>query len=235
MSMSVREYTFYCAILGAEVAILQAVSPRPDSVDGSDINMGCASPLVERGGVMVCNNSESYLVDGCSPTIDTSTSNWASQLVTLRKKKANDVINVDHVVLIFAFDTAVSPDSIELDLFLCPKWNIGADGIFLYAYQDSTSVFNSDMGEYIISKILRSWSCNSLSTVSIDLGDRIITSYHSFRIVMELSSANTEWVHVYVGEVRFLSDDITNPSKYHIHITKCLHGIINLPSSKHFY
>ena len=32
--------------------------------------MGCTSPLVDRGGVMVCE-SMSHLVDGCSPDIVT--------------------------------------------------------------------------------------------------------------------------------------------------------------------
>ena len=73
-------------MLGAEV-ILQAISHKPHSVNGSDINMGCASPLVDRDDVMVCDNSETYLFDGCSPTIDTNTSNWASQLVTVRRRR----------------------------------------------------------------------------------------------------------------------------------------------------
>ena len=217
-------------MLGGEVTILQAVSSRPYSVNGSDINMGCASPLVDRDGVMVCDNSESYLVDGCSPTIDTSTSNWASQLVTVRKKEANDVIHYDHVVLTFDFDTAVSLDSIKLDLFLCPEWNIGASGIFLYADQNSTLVFNPEMVEFIAGTLLfRSQSCDSLSTVRIGLRDRLISSYHSFHIVVDFTSEDSEWVHV--GEVRFMSDDITNPSKCIPYILpiKCLCDIVNPP------
>ena len=42
-----------------------------ESVNGSDINMGCTSLLVDSDGVMICM-SQSYLVDGCSPVIDTS-------------------------------------------------------------------------------------------------------------------------------------------------------------------
>ena len=210
-------------MLGAEVAILQAISHKPHSVNGSDINMGCASPLVDRGGVMVCNTSETYLFDGCSPTIDTNTSTWASQLVTVRKKEESDVTNV---TLIFDFDTAVSPNGIELDLFLCPEWNIGAPGIYVYAYQTSTLVFNPPMGEFIGSISSKSESCDSLSTVHIGLGERLISSYHSFYIVVTFlqGSIDTEWVYVYVGEVRFLGDDIPSSSKYHIHITKCLYG-----------
>ena len=71
--------------------------------------------------------STSYLLDGNSSAIDTSTSDWASQLVTVRKNDGTPgFIMFDHVVLTFGFDTDVSLTSIELDLFLCPEWNIGA-------------------------------------------------------------------------------------------------------------
>ena len=90
-----------------------------ESVNGSSVNMGCTSPLVDSGSVMICNMSQSYLVDGCSPAIDTSTSDWASQLVTVRKTQTP----FDHVLLTFGFDPAVTLTGIELDLFLCPELN----------------------------------------------------------------------------------------------------------------
>ena len=192
--------------LGAEVPV-QVVPQGIGSVNGSDINMGCASPLVDRGGVMVCN-SESYLVDGYSPTIDTSTSNWASQLVTVRKNEPNSVIGFDHVVLTFDFDTAVLPDSIELDLFLCPEWNSSAPRILIYAYQTSTLVLSSLTDPYITLYQTKKASCDSLSTVSIsfDLSEK---GYHSWHILM-----NSFEMWVYVGEVRFLRDGIPISGKY---------------------
>ena len=46
-----------------------------------------------------------YLLDGNSPAIDTSTSDWASQLVTVKKNDGIPArIPFDHVVLIFGFD-----------------------------------------------------------------------------------------------------------------------------------
>ena len=75
---------FIC--VGAEVPVL-VVPQRIESVNGSDVDMGCTSPLVDSGGVMVCNSNDylpSYLLDSNSPAIDTSTSDWASQLVTVR-------------------------------------------------------------------------------------------------------------------------------------------------------
>ena len=100
--------------------MIQSVQPYGiESVNGSDINMGCTSPLVDCDGVMICR-SQNYLVDGCSPVIDTSTSDWASQLVTVRKTH-NDEFRFDHVLLTFGFDTAVTLTEIVLDLFLCPE------------------------------------------------------------------------------------------------------------------
>ena len=74
--------------------LVQVVPQGIESVNGSDVNMGCAS----RDSVVVCrlsgpcDSSQSYLSDGNSPAIDTSTSNWASQLVTVRKNKKNTEI-----------------------------------------------------------------------------------------------------------------------------------------------
>ena len=128
-------------------AQVQVVQPQGiESVDGSDINMGCTSPLVDSDGVMICM-SQSYLVDGCSPAIDTSTSDWASQLVTVRKTQ-NDEITFDHVLLTFGFNTAVTLTGIELDLFLCPDMNINAPFITLFADEESNLVFTF---EYLIS------------------------------------------------------------------------------------
>ena len=101
---------------------MQVVVPRGiDSVNGSDVNMGCTSPLVNISGVMVCSSNCSTLLDGISPTIDTSTSDWASQLVTVRMTEYTENIPYPHVLLTFGFDTAVSLTGIELDMFICPE------------------------------------------------------------------------------------------------------------------
>ena len=189
---------------------LQVVPQGIESVNGSDINMGCASPLVNRSGVMhmVCDNSESYLIDGCSPAIDTSTSNWASQLVTLRKVSDHAQLHFDHVSLTFGFNTAVSLTAIELDLFLCPEWNIGAPNI---------TVAGSDL---LGSSVLATGytpsqsSCDSLSTVSIPLqGD---SSYPTWHILVTFPSPHEDIQWVHVGEVRFLNESVYgHPSSRH--------------------
>ena len=146
---------------------VQVVPQGIESVNGSDVNMGCTSPLVDSGGVIVCGSpsdcSTSYLVDGNSPDIDTSTSDWASELVTVRKNYAI----APYITLTFGFDTAVFLTSIELDLFLCPEWNIGAPFISLFA--DENMSFVIDTSDFLINHTpsQSQTSCDSLSTLAI--------------------------------------------------------------------
>ena len=194
---------------GSEAFIsVQVVSQQIESVNGSDINMGCVCPLVDRDGAMVCDNSESYLVDGCSPTIDTSTTNWASQLVTLRKVGDHAQIHFDHVLLTFGFNTAVLLTAIELDLFLCPEWNIGAPIISMLATNNSDLIFSFDLEILATDHTPSNSSCYSLSTVSIPLqGD---SSYLTWYILVTFPSSHEDIQWVHVGEVRFLNGSVDN-------------------------
>ena len=201
---------YTCAVhnhAGSKALLSVQVAPQGiESVNGSDITMGCASPLVDRGGVMVCDKSESYLVDGFSPAIDTSTPNWASQLVTLRKVSDHAQIYFDHVLLTFGFNTAVSLTAIELDLFLCPEWSIGAPIISVLATNNSDLIFGFDFEIFATDHTPSNSSCDSLSTVSIPLqGD---SSYLTWYILVRFSRPHEDidWVHV--GEVRFLTGSI---------------------------
>ena len=195
--------------IGAEVPV-QVVPQGIESVNGSDVNMGCTSPLVDSGGAMVCGSlndvSTSYLVDGNSPAIDTSTSDWASRLVTVRKNnRTQGLITFDHVVLSFGFDTAVSLTSIELDLFLCPEWNIGAPLIAVYTYESGDLAFRAIQSSPLGSRFNQpsQSSCDSLSTVSIHFRDDAAnSSYLTVHITVQVYQYSVEWVHV--GEVRFL-------------------------------
>ena len=85
---------------------VQVLPEGIEAVNGSSTDMGCTSALVDSGDVTTCN-SQSYLADGCSPDIDTSTSDWASQLVTVRRNEGTDAVPFAHVLLTFGFDTAV--------------------------------------------------------------------------------------------------------------------------------
>ena len=165
--------------------------------------MGCTSALVVSGDVMTCN-SQSYLVDGCSPDIDTSTSDWASQLVTVRRNGGTADVPIDHVLLTFGFDTAVSLSGIEIDLFLCPDWGIGAPHIRVYVDKEYDFVFNLSLPFTPPVQPSQS-SCDSLTTVYLSGDTLSFSSYRTFHILVDLSHQSfIEWVHI--GEVRFLSE-----------------------------
>ena len=201
-------------MLIAEQASVQVVVPQGiESVNGSSVNMGCTSPLVHSGGVMICT-SQSYLVDSCPPAIDTSTSDWASQLVTVRKNQT-DEIPFDHVLLTFGFDTAVTPTEIEMDLFLCPEWGISAQRISVYADVERNLVFTiNSLTALLFQRYSPSQSsCNSLSTVNISLEDALTSSsYLTWHILVSSFTEFIDWVHV--GEVRFLGSGDTLPGMF---------------------
>ena len=178
-----------------------------DSIESViNFNIGCATPLVCRS-VMMCE-SMSYLVDGCSPDIDTSTSDWASQLVTMRRSVSTTAIPFQHVLLTFGFDTAVSLTGIELDLFLCPEWKVGAPYISVFANEEYNLVFNYDGNLPLEYKIPTQSSCNSLSTVSIPFSGTLSgSSYATWHILVSQFGRSINWVHV--GETRFLGADVT--------------------------
>ena len=156
---------FAALVLPVQVVVPQGI----ESVNGSSLNMGCTSSLVDSGGVMICNRSQNYLVDGCSPAIDTSTSDWASQLVTVRKTYIEQ-LDSEHVLLTFGFDTAVRLIRIEMDLFLCPDWGISTPYINVYADVESNLNFSYDHGS--LDRLpqtqygpIQFTSCDSLSTL----------------------------------------------------------------------
>ena len=157
---------------------------------------------------MVCG-SRSYLVDGVSPNIDTCTSDWASQLVTVRRSEGTAGITFPHVLLTFGFDTAVSLTGIEVDLFNCPDWNIGALSIAVYLNPDynlasTTNIFSLPFVSPSHNSLQP--SCDSLSTVTISGGSFLIGSYRTVYILVDLShTSSIQWVHV--GEVRFIGID----------------------------
>ena len=185
---------------------IQRVPGGIQSVNGSDMNMGCSSPLVGDGR-NICKNT-SRLVDGCSPDIDTSTSDWASQLVTVKKRGSTSDIPFTHVLLTFAFDTAVSLTGIELDLFICPEWKIGAPYITVYGDVERNLVLNYYGGLPFEIYVPTQSSCDSLSTVIIPfrgaLADSIYTTWH---ILVSQLQRSIDWIHV--GEIRFFGSSIT--------------------------
>ncbi|CAI8049900.1 hypothetical protein GBAR_LOCUS27468 [Geodia barretti] len=152
---------------------VQVVLQEIESVNGSNVSMGCTGPLTVTDGVTTCgslgNGAISYLIDGVSPDIDTSTSNWASQLVTVRRNEGNANIPFDHVLLTFGFDTAVSLTGIEMDLFNCSDLNIGSSRIVVYPVEEYNLVFDISIYPFTLTELFNS-SCDSLSQVTIPGG-----------------------------------------------------------------
>ena len=164
--------------------------------------MGCTSALVNNSDVMTCN-SQSYLVDGCSPDIDTSTSDWASQLVTVRRNEGTAAVPFAHALLTFGFDTAVSLTGIEMDLFLCPDWGIGAPHIRVYVNEEYNLAFMFGLSFLRFVEPSQS-SCDSLTTVHLSGDTLSVSSYRTFHILVDLYRSSIQWVHI--GDVRFLSE-----------------------------
>ena len=189
---------------------VQVVPQGITSRNGSSPDMGC-SLIVERDGVMVCDcNSLSYLVDGVSPDINTSTSDWASQLVTVRKNEGTADIQFAHVLLTFGFDTAVSLTGIEIDLFHCPEMRVGAPFITVYLNQEydlmTFSTNTTISGLELLKSVSPSESrCDSLSSFTISETSDI--HYRVVHILIIFPDSNIDWV--YVGEVRFLGSSDT--------------------------
>ena len=194
-----RSNSSVSGITGVET-MKQLVPQGIESVNGSAVNMGCTSSLVNIGGVMICT-SQSYFVDGCSPAFDTNTSDWASQLVTVRKTHT-DEIKYSHVLLTFVFDTAVTLIGVEMDLFLCPEWGIGAPTVSVCATKDVNFVFNETGHTVCLYRYptdLPSIECVSLTHVITNF--ETSNAYVAWHIIFDPVK---EWIHV--GEVTFLFD-----------------------------
>ena len=168
--------------------------------------MGCTSPLVVRDGVIVCDcASSSFLVDGVSPSIDTSDNDWAAQLVTVRRNEGTPDIPFDYVLMTFGFDTAVSPTGIEIDFFNCPEQSIGAPIIAVYYNEEynftirTRSVDSNTIDLPFKTVTITESNCDSLSNATVSPYPGF---YHIFHILVTFNSEPIYWV--YVGEVRFL-------------------------------
>ena len=187
---------------GIDGVKLDIVIPEElEIVNGSSQDMGCVKDF-KIGLLDVCN-CKNYMTDGISPDIDTRFSNWASQLVTVRRNEGTPDIPFAHVMLTFGFEAEVHLNRIEMDIFHCPEWKIGAPSITVYPnpeYDLTPSIRLS-----LASSIPSGSSCNSLSTVQIT-GDIFQNFYRSFYILVDLSRSSIRWVHI--GEVRFLTDDL---------------------------
>ena len=191
---------------GAQVQPTTHIIPEgTESVNGSDVVGGCQAALSDRRKCGATNSGTiSYLIDNNIPVLNTAALNWASQLVTVRKNSPTVAIPYDHVLLAFDFISPVSLISVELNLFYCPEWSIGAPNITVYVDEDGGNYLNYVKGAPGIAVrgnvVLSSQSsCDSLLPVRIPL-ENTTTQHHTWYIVVSFDpQPEIEWVHV--GEV----------------------------------
>ena len=183
---------------------VQVVPQGITSRNGSSLDMGC-SLIVERDGLNVCDcNSQSYLVDGVSPDIDTSISDWASQLVTVRKNEGTADTILHYVLLTFGFDTAVSLTGVEIDLVHCPEMRIDASVITVSLNEEYDLSYSTGLPLLIALEPSKS-GCDSLSSFTFTGSSGSL--YRVVHILITFPDSNIDWA--YVGEVRFLGSSDT--------------------------
>ena len=168
--------------------VVHTVPKGTRSVNGSDDNMGCQEIVVvgvSPAGLKLCRRqfapSTSYIIDNSTPDIDTSAPNWASRIATVRKNTATHNIPYDNVVLVFNTIDVVNLTSVELDMFICPQWNIGAPNITVYAdeYGSRGYGYNAFDNRFVFCGTVAPsrLCCGSLLTVRIPF---IWTNSHHF-------------------------------------------------------
>ena len=174
-------------------------------MNGSNANGDCPTECI----VLSCDCTDStladeainasVLIDGVVPTIDTSERNtadefvWAAPLLTVRASTGS-------VTLGFRFQTRVVLCEVELYLFDCPAWGIGAEDIRIYngaAFPTFIPGISPSRGRVFLTSDTQ--DCTSLTRVSIPLQMAISTS--SYFIEINSVSGRIEWVHI--AEVRF--------------------------------
>ena len=178
-------------------------------MNGSSANGGCPLPCVGVvSGITTCDCGAhsvlgedaitGVLIDGI-PTIDGLMRNtagdvtWAAPLFTVRGSRHT-------VTLGFRFQASVVLHEVELYLFHCPAWGIGAERILIHngaSFPQFIRVFESIGSVFLINDLQ---NCTSLTRVSIPLEmARSTTSY--FIEFTNPSGDLIEWVHI--AEVRF--------------------------------
>ena len=185
------------------VPVFETIIPNGiESVNGSDISLGSTNV----DPICIGLNGLCILTDGLVPTVDTSVTDWASELLTIKKvQEIPGEISLEHVLLTFNFAQAVQITAVYIDLLFCPQWGIGAPVIFLYAgtndYFQWLSPIETNV-DYIAQFHPIQTTCNcSMSTVVIPVqgGEVVKPVWHLYVTASQISEF--EWLHV--AEVRF--------------------------------
>ena len=177
------------------------------AVNGSSANGGCPSPCVGVvSGITTCDcmahstiGEEAItgvLIDGVTE-IGTEPV-WAAPLFTVRG-------STDTATLGFLFPASVVLREVELYLFYCPAWGIGAERIMIHngaSFPQFIRIFDS-IGSVILTSDLQ--NCASLTRVSIPLH----MARNNTQYIIEFNNPSgdlIEWVHI--AEVRFSDQPI---------------------------
>ena len=175
-----------------------------ESVNGSDPTMGCTEPITSNGMVSCMSEDTGFLTDGNVPIIQMNTSDWASELVTIRRVGYNEQITFDHALMTFQFRERVAITIIYLDLLYCPYSGIEAPHITVYGSDSLTFRFNSYENEvnadFLVTYIPSHTSCKCrMVTVVLRIQQGEVP--HSVYHILVYFAHYEQWMHV--GEVRF--------------------------------
>ena len=175
-------------------------------MNGSDVDGGCPQECVgEESGIRRCDcmgtSKEStitgVLIDGMIPTIDTSQrGNWASQLFTVQA-------SIPSYALGFRFQNLITLEEVELYVFYCFVWQIGATTVNVYDSTTYPSFIRTapSVGSVNITSDMQ--NCEALTRVSIPLQTTLkVSSYF-------IEFTNPTQIHwLYIAEVRFSDQPI---------------------------
>ena len=187
------------------------------SLNGSPVNGSCPQECVGMvRDTRTCDcttvpdqNTIGVLIDSVIPTINTGQNGWASQFFTVDARKHCYVISI-------RFGSSIMLREVELHVFHCPSWNIGADTINIYNahnFPSSIRVFNSAGNASLTSDME---NCDSITRVTISLQTTINTSNY----FIEFTNSNGTLIQqVYIGEVRFSDQLIPNPEEINMTTT----------------
>ena len=185
------------------------------SVNGSSSTGSCqpeSCVMIPISGTAIngcdCPNTSpvsGVLIDGATPSIDTTQQGWARELFTVNRN------GQDSIVIGFWFSSEFSLRGIEIAIFHCPVLGIGITGVKVYSSFIFPSFISAASSLLITYNSLFSDNCQSLSTISIPIQPPMASS--SFYFIEFLftggSSVNQlNWLHL--AEIRFSDEAFTS-------------------------
>ena len=196
------------------VPIMTEIVPNGlQSVNGSDIRMGCTNNPVVSNGFVSCSsqNDTGFLTDGNVPTINMSDPEWAAELVTINRVRANNQITFDHALMTFQLYEKLVVTSIYLDLFLCLGSQIGAPHISVIGSDSTTLYYNNFLGaEADLLSVYQppQTSCEcKMSTIIVCIQEGEVL-HPMLHLLVYFPDDQHDWLHV--GEVRFSDEPVPN-------------------------